>query len=55
VIDTNSGMVQVYGSSNYLYLRIIERAINKAVRNYILENADKRPVSQEIYNQPNQL
>jgi hypothetical protein len=41
VIDTGQSWVQIYASPNYLYLKTIERAINKAVRNYILEKVEK--------------
>ena len=41
MVDTTYGTLQAYGSWNYLYLKIIERAINKAVRDYILESAEK--------------
>jgi len=43
MIDTGQKWVQIYSSPNYLYLRMIERAINKAVRNYILEKTQQEP------------
>jgi len=54
MIDTTYGMVQAYTSFNYLYLKIIERTINKAVRDYILESADTQPVIQETNRRPTQ-
>lgn len=42
MIDTGQKWVQIYTSPNYLYLRMIERAINKAVRNHILEKMQQQ-------------
>jgi uncharacterized protein DUF6232 len=47
MIDTGQKWVQIYSSPNYLYLRIIERAINKAVRNYILEKTQQQLSKEE--------
>lgn len=46
MVDTTYGMLQAYASWNYLYLKIMERAINKAVRDYILESGDNTPLIQ---------
>jgi hypothetical protein len=55
MIDTNQGWVKIYASPNYLYLKVIARAINKAVRSYILDKADKQAIHQEAVQQTPRL